>query len=96
MTFLKAKYISDYIIEVEFTNGAKKYYDFKKWMFEMCQPNYYKFRKLTLFKKVRVKDGVLFWGKREMDFLPSHIKEFEIKKTLIASLKTKRIMDVEL
>jgi hypothetical protein len=83
MTFLKAKYISDYIIEITYSNGIKKYYDFKKWLFELCQPVYYKYRKPELFKKVKIdKDfGHLSWGKgnEEMDFLPEHIIEFEVK-----------------
>jgi hypothetical protein len=83
MTFLKAKYISDYVIEITYTDGVKKYYDFRKWLFEMCQPVYYKYRKPELFKKVKIdKDfGYLSWGQgnEEMDFLPEHIKEFEMK-----------------
>ena len=27
---------------------------FRKWLFEMCQPTYYKYRKPELFKKVRI------------------------------------------
>lgn len=83
MTFLKAKYISGYVIEITYNNGVKKYYDFRKWLFEMCQPVYYKYRKPELFKKVRIDKefGHLSWGKgnEEMDFLPEHIKEFEVK-----------------
>jgi hypothetical protein len=84
MTFSKAKYIADYVIEITYTNGTTKYYDFRKWLFEMCQPVYYKYRKQELFKKVKINKefGYLTWGQgnEEMDFLPEHIKEFEMKR----------------
>jgi len=83
MTFSKAKYISGYVVEITYTNGVKKQYDFQKWLFEMCQPVYYKYRKTELFKRVKINKefGYLSWGQgnEEMDFLPEHIKEFELK-----------------
>jgi hypothetical protein len=84
MTFLKVKYISDYVIEITYTNRVKKKYDFQKWLFEMCQPVYYRYRKPELFKRVKINKefGYLSWGQgsEEMDFLPEHIKEFEVKR----------------
>lgn len=84
MIFSKVKYISDYVIEITFSDGVKKYYDFRKWLFEMCQPVYYQYRKPELFKKARIDKefGHLSWGKgnEEMDFLPEHIEEFEVKR----------------
>ena len=50
----------------------------------MCQPVYHKYRKPELFKKVKINKefGYLTWGQgnEEMDFLPEHIKEFEMKR----------------
>jgi len=83
MNFSKAKYISEYIIEITYSNGSKKLYDFRKWLFELCQPDYYIFRNPELFRKVKLNKefGFIYWGNgnREMDFLPEHIKEFEVK-----------------
>jgi hypothetical protein len=84
MTFSKVKYVSDYVIEITYTNGVKKQYDFQEWLFEICQPVFYKYRKPDLFKKVKINKefGYLSWGQgnEEMDFLPEHIKEFEVKR----------------
>jgi len=79
MYFKSAKHIVDYIIEAKLDNGEVKYYDFEKWLLGDVNPMFYKFRDLEKFKKVKVWEGILIWGKDEMDFLPEHIKRFEIK-----------------
>ncbi len=82
MRFRAAKHIKDYIIEAKLDNGKVKYYDFEKWLFGDVNPMFVKFRCLEKFKKVKVWNGILILGNDEMDFLPEHIKDFEIKRKL--------------
>jgi hypothetical protein len=79
MRFKSAKHIRDYIIEAELDNGKIKYYDFEKWIMGDVNPMFVKFRDLKKFKKVKTWEGIMIWGNDEMDFLPEHIKDFEIK-----------------
>jgi hypothetical protein len=85
MNMLRAIYRSDYLIEIEYDNGRKKLYDFRKWLFHDCQPVYRKYQDLLKFKTFKIKDNKLSWGRgiQEMDFPPDNLKEFEISKSLM-------------
>jgi Protein of unknown function (DUF2442) len=74
------KYVKDYSIDVIFRDGKVKRYDLKKWLFSDINPTLFKFRKLNLFKQVRVENGIIIWGEDEMDLTPDHMIEMEVKK----------------
>jgi hypothetical protein len=71
MPLKEVKYLDEYKIELIFENGRKKIHDFKNFLFTSTHPMIIKYRKLNLFKKVKIDStGCLTWGNNEMDFNP--------------------------
>ena len=71
MPLKEVRYIKDYQLELVFNNGRKKIHDFKNFLFSSEHPLVTKYRKINLFKKVRIDStGCISWGNNEMDLNP--------------------------
>ena len=58
-----AKHISDYCIEITFSDGAKKTIDFEKPFKKYLKGDYLKWLKPINFKRFKVDMGNIVWGK---------------------------------
>jgi hypothetical protein len=64
----RVNYLSGYLLEIFFNNGKIKKVDFKNFLMKAQNPMTTKYRNLKLFKKVKIENGDLTWGKdSEMD-----------------------------
>lgn len=63
MTVEDAHYLSGYILNVTFSNGEKRDVDFSPFINENKITYLGKYRKLSNFKKFKVEDGNVVWGK---------------------------------
>ena len=63
MRVIDVKYIREYIVEVYFYDGAVKQVDLKPFLFSGRYPLTKKYKKIELFKQVKVEHGHLSWGK---------------------------------
>ncbi len=76
MALREIKYISDYKLELIFSNGRKRTHDFKNFLFSTQHPLISKYRRLNLFKKVKIDStGCLTWGNNDMDLNPYDLPE---------------------
>ena len=74
MALKEVKYIKEYKLELIFDNGRRKIHDFKNFLFNSNHPFISKYKKLNLFKKVKIDStGCLSWGDNEMDFNPYNL-----------------------
>ncbi len=64
----RVNYLSGYSLEIFFSNGKIKKVDLKNFLLKAQNPMTTKYRDLKLFKKVKIENGDLTWGKdSEMD-----------------------------
>lgn len=64
----RVNYLSCYLLELFFSNGKIKKVDLKNFLLKAQNPMTAKYRNLKLFKKVKIENGNLSWGKNgEMD-----------------------------
>lgn len=64
----RVNYLSGYLLEIFFSNGKIKKVDLKNFLMKAQNPMTTKYRNLQLFKKVKIENGNLTWGKDgEMD-----------------------------
>ena len=76
MALKEIKYKGDYKLELIFSNGKKRTHDFKHFLFNSHHPLVNKYRRLALFKKVKIDSiGCLTWGDNEMDLNPYNLPE---------------------
>ena len=69
-----AVYLRDYILMVTFFSGEVKEIDFAPALEKYGQGYYEKFKKQSEFKKFKVEDGNIFWGKNEdLIFTPASV-----------------------
>jgi len=74
MPLKEVKYIGGYKLELIFENGKRKIHDFKNFLFSSSHPLVKKYKRLNLFKKVKIDStGCLTWGDNEMDFNPYNL-----------------------
>ncbi len=74
MPLKKVEYLEEYKLMMIFSNGRKKIHDFKNFLFSNNHPSVIPYRKLSLFKKVKIDtDGTLTWGNNQMDFNPYNL-----------------------
>ena len=63
-----AKYLSDFKIELGFSNGKSKIIDCKYFLHQKAHPSLKKYLKISEFKKFKVLNGNLNWNNYEMTF----------------------------
>jgi len=68
MDIIKAKYLSDYKIELTFENNIKKVVDFEEFLMHERNPMTTEFRNMNLFKKFKIEGGDLSWKNYQMCF----------------------------
>lgn len=73
MKIVAAKHIKDYELNILFDNKKSKTVDLSKFVKSSNNPMTSKFKKINLFKKVKVEFGHLSWGDSEMDLSASSI-----------------------
>lgn len=64
----KAKYLSDFKIEFEFSDCKKKVVDFNSFLLSSKNPVTMKYQKESKFKKFKLDYGDIVWGDYEMCF----------------------------
>lgn len=63
LSVIGAKHIKDTCIEVVFNDGKKNIIDFSKFFDTHHHPQYNKYRKEENFKKFKIENGNIVWGK---------------------------------
>jgi len=63
LSITKSEYIDNYIIRLSFSDGTANDVDFGKYLYRHPHPQYDKYRKLSKFKKYRIENGDIYWGK---------------------------------
>jgi len=59
----RASYIDDYKLKVEFNDNKKQVVDFGNFLNTHSHPQYNKYKKLENFKKFKIENGNIVWGK---------------------------------
>ena len=59
----EVKYIEEYKLEIIFADDKKKVVDFKHFFNTHSHPQYNKYKKTENFKKFRIQNGNVVWGK---------------------------------
>ncbi len=59
----KAAYIDSYKLEVEFNDNKKQVVDFGNFLNTHSHPQYNKYKKPENFKKFKIENGNIVWGK---------------------------------
>jgi hypothetical protein len=88
----KAKYISEYKIEVTFKDGLVKLIDLKPFLSQSKHHLVKKFLDIELFKKFRIEHGALAWGDNEFDISPISIYrgDFDAKPVKLKKSKNQK------
>jgi hypothetical protein len=75
MNIIKVSYIKNYILKITFENGICKEIDFEQGLMQAKNPMNAKYRKMNLFKKVKLaRGGFLYWGKdHEMSIMGDYL-----------------------
>lgn len=63
ISVLKAMYIDGYKLEVEFNDKKKRVVDFGNFLNTHSHPQYNKYKKPENFKKFKIENGNIVWGK---------------------------------
>ena len=63
LSIVKSEYLSDYIIRLSFSDGTINEVDFGNYLYRHPHPQYDKYRDLFKFKKYRIENGDIYWGK---------------------------------
>ena len=59
----EAKYIEHYLLEIIFTNNKKRVVDFGGFLQTHSHPQYNRYKKVENFKKFKIENGNVVWGK---------------------------------
>jgi hypothetical protein len=59
----KAAYVNGYKLEVEFNDKKKRIVDFSNFLKAHSHPQYNKYKKTENFKKFKIENGNIVWGK---------------------------------
>lgn len=59
----KALYINSYKIQIEFSDNSSKIIDFEPFIFGNPHPQWEKYKEIKNFKKYKLENGNLVWGK---------------------------------
>jgi hypothetical protein len=68
LAIVKAEYLHDYKIKLQFNDGVTRTVDFASFLSSARNPDTTDFRSLEQFKKFRIEDGDLIWGDFQMIF----------------------------
>ena len=63
MKVVKASYLDGYRLQIFFKNGKMSTVDLRRFLEERPHPQYNKYRDIKLFKKFRIENGNVVWGK---------------------------------
>jgi hypothetical protein len=63
LSITKSEYIDNYIIRLSFSDGKINEVDFGVYLYRHPHPQYDKYRNLSRFKKYRIENGDIYWGK---------------------------------
>ena len=77
MDIVKVKYLSDYVLSVEFDNTEKRIADFESFIKNSLQPMTNQFQDKKRFKKVYIENGRLTWEDGQMDISAKSIYDNE-------------------
>jgi hypothetical protein len=77
MVITEVKYLGGYKLQLTFHNDKVKMVDFTDFLFDYANTNFHKYRDLNKFKKVRIEDGWLAWGKNEVDLSGEYMYNWE-------------------
>ncbi|MEO6404300.1 MAG: DUF2442 domain-containing protein [Ferruginibacter sp.] len=59
----EVRYIESYLLEIIFTNNKKMIVDFGGFLQTHSHPQYNQYKKLKNFKKFKIENGNVVWGK---------------------------------
>jgi hypothetical protein len=59
----EVNYINGYKLEIIFTNDKKKLVDFEQFLKTHSHPQYNKYKKTENFKRFKIENGNVIWGK---------------------------------
>ncbi len=59
----EGKYINGYKLEIVFTNNKKRLVDFQEFLQTHSHPQYNKYKKTENFKRFKIQNGNVIWGK---------------------------------
>ena len=59
----EAKYLNDLKLEIKFSDKKKRIVDFSSFLNTHSHPQYNKYKKPTNFKKFKIENGNIVWGK---------------------------------
>ena len=80
MKIIAVKYISDYKLEVRFSNGQIRIADFEHFILSSLQPMTNQFKDIQRFKGVEIENGHLTWEDGQMDISAQSIYKKEFSK----------------
>ena len=63
LAILKSEYMDNYTIRLSFSDGTTNDVDFSNYLYRHPHPQYDKYRDLSKFKKYRIDNGDIYWGK---------------------------------
>lgn len=68
LKIVSAKYLSDYVIRIEFNDGSERIVDFKEFLSKSLHPSIQKYIDENEFSNFSLKDGNLNWNDYDLIF----------------------------
>ncbi len=88
---VRVKHVRAYLLEVWFNDGTTKQVNFANFLFSTDNPLMTKYRDVALFKRARVRNGDISWGRNDMDISGSEVATGEIRGRKLYSVAGKSI-----
>lgn len=63
LSITEAKYLNNFKVEIVFNHKSKKIVDFEEFLKSHSHPQFNKYKKEENFKKFKIENGNLVWGK---------------------------------
>lgn len=79
ITISKAKYLCDYVLEIEFDDGIIQIVDFAPFLTTSPHPEVKKYLNVLLFKDFIVKNGQLYWNDYDLIFPVTNLYNNDVK-----------------
>lgn len=79
LTIDSAKYLSDYVIRIKFSDGNERLVDFKPFLSKSLHPSIKKYLDENLFSNFSLTDGNLNWNDYDLIFPISDLYEGKIE-----------------
>lgn len=80
LSIIKAKYLTDYQIEVIFDDGLKGIIDLKSFVFDKSCGVFKRLQNQEQFKKISIENDTVAWGK-DLDLAPEFLHQLLTNKT---------------